>query len=82
MDIQRGKLVSGGRLQLPVEVRRALGLEDGDTVVMVVKDGELRVRPFRDVLSAIHKEMRDTIPKGVSLADELIAERRAEAAGE
>ena len=82
MNLQRGKLVSGGRLQLPVEIRRALGLEDGDTVVMIVQDGELRVRPFRDVLSAIQKKMRETIPEGVSLADELIAERRAEAAGE
>jgi hypothetical protein len=41
--------------------------------------GELRVRPYRDVISEIQKRLRNYIPEGVSLADELIADRRAEA---
>jgi antitoxin PrlF len=80
MNVQRGKLVSGGRLQIPADVRRKLGLSDGDPVTMEVVDGELRVRPFREVLRDIQRKMRELVPDGVSLADELIAERRAEAA--
>jgi AbrB family looped-hinge helix DNA binding protein len=82
MNAERGKLVSGGRLQLPARVRRELGLNDGDAVLMEVVEGELRVRPYRDVLAGIQARLRKYVPEGVSLADELIAERRAEAARE
>ncbi|MCW3837089.1 AbrB/MazE/SpoVT family DNA-binding domain-containing protein [Sphingomonas canadensis] len=79
MNAQRGKLVSGGRLQVPAEFRRALGIDDGDTVIMEVKDGELHVRPYREVLRRVQDRLRRYVPEGVSLSDELIAERRAEA---
>jgi antitoxin PrlF len=69
MNAERGRLVSGGRLQIPARVRRELGL----------KDGELRVRPYRDVLAEVTASLRQYIPEGVSLSDELIADRRAEA---
>jgi AbrB family looped-hinge helix DNA binding protein len=82
MNIQRGRLVSGGRLQVPAEIRRALGLKDGDSVTLEVVDGELRVVPYREVIRRIQQEVREHIPPGVSLVDELIADRRAEAAGE
>lgn len=78
MNVERGRLVSGGRLQIPARVRRELGLKDGDAVVMETIEGELRVRPYRDVLSEIQGRLRTYIPEGVSLADELIADRRAE----
>lgn len=80
MNAQRGRLVSGGRLQLPSDVRRALGLADGDQVVMRVVDGELHVRPARDVLKRIQDKLRPYAPTEGRLSDELIAERRAEAA--
>lgn len=80
MNAHNGKLVSGGRLQLPAEVRRELGLTDGDQVVMRVVDGELHVRPRRDVLKRIQAMLQPYAPHGGSVADELIADRRAEAA--
>jgi antitoxin PrlF len=79
MNAERGRLVSGGRLQLPARVRRELGLKDGDAVVMEMVGGELRVRPYRDVLSEIQKRLRKYVPEGRSIADELIADRRADA---
>ena len=79
MNIQRGKLVSGGRIQVPADIRRALGLSDGDAVIMEVVGGELRVRPYREVLARVRENLRRYVPEGVSLADELIAERRAAA---
>lgn len=74
-----GKLASGGRLQLPSQVRRALGLADGDAVVMRVVDGELHVRARRDILKHIQAVLRPYAPAEGSVADELIAERRVEA---
>lgn len=80
--IHRTRIVSGGRLQIPADVRRKLGLADGDLVRLEVIDGELRVRSTKAVLARIQTELRAYVPEGVSLADELIAERRAEAARE
>ena len=79
MNIQRGKLVSGGRLQLPVELRRALSLADGDTVLMEVVDGEIHVRPLRDSVARVQSRLREFVQPGVSLSEELIADRRAAA---
>lgn len=78
MNVERGRLVSGGRLQIPARVRRELGLKDGDAVIMETVKGELRIRPYRDILSDIQKRLRKYVPEGVSLSEELIADRRAE----
>ena len=82
MNVQRAKLVSGGRLQLPIEMRRALSLGDGDTVLLEMVTGEIHVRPLRDAVSRVQARLREYIPMDVSLSDELIADRRAESAGE
>lgn len=82
MNVQRGKLVSGGRLQVPADIRRALGLNDGDAVTMEIVDGSLRIRPYRDVIADVQARMRAQLPPGVSgwdVVDELIAERHAAA---
>lgn len=79
MNAERGRLVSGGRLQIPARVRRELGLRDGDPVIMATVDGELRVRPYRDVVANIQKRLREYVRTEASLADELISDRRAEA---
>jgi antitoxin PrlF len=82
MNVQRGKLVSGGRLQLPAEMRKALSLGDGDTVLLEMVDGEIHVRPLRDAVSRVQARLREYIPADVSLSDELIADRRAESDSE
>jgi AbrB family looped-hinge helix DNA binding protein len=82
MTAFRGRIVSGGRLQIPADVRKELGFADGDNVRLEVVDGELRVRSYQVVIKAIQAEVRKYIPAGVSLADELIADRRVEASRE
>lgn len=79
MNVLRGKLVDGGRLQVPAEVRRLLGLNDGDAVTMRVIDGELHVRPLRDVLAGVQARFRAQLPAGASAVDDFISERKAEA---
>jgi bifunctional DNA-binding transcriptional regulator/antitoxin component of YhaV-PrlF toxin-antitoxin module len=79
MTAQRGKIVSGGRLIVPAEYRRLMGLTDGDTVVMELDGDEMRIRPLRSALRRVQERLRPYIPEGVSLSDELIADRRAAA---
>lgn len=44
MEAQRVKIVDGGKLVIPAAMRRELGITTGDTVLVDVDDGELRVR--------------------------------------
>ncbi|SFO36019.1 looped-hinge helix DNA binding domain-containing protein, AbrB family [Pseudonocardia ammonioxydans] len=73
-----------GRVLIPAQVRRELGLTPGAALVLSVEDGrvvmesraQLAARIRREVAEAWHGE------SGVSPVDELFAERRAEAAAE
>lgn len=76
------KIVDGGKLVIPAQFRRELGMNVGDTVVLEVADGELRVRSRSFALANARRLMRQLVPEGVNLSDELIADRRAEAAVE
>jgi antitoxin PrlF len=79
MTAFRGRIVSGGRLQIPADVRKELGLADGDDVRIEVIDGELRVRSFKVALARVQAMLRDYAPREGRLSDSLIADRRREA---
>jgi bifunctional DNA-binding transcriptional regulator/antitoxin component of YhaV-PrlF toxin-antitoxin module len=82
MTAIRLKLVEGGRILVPATNRRAMKLEKGDTVLLELHGDELRIRPAAAALRRLQGSLPEKIPTGVSLVEELIAERRAEAAGE
>ena len=75
----RARLADGGRLVIPVEFRRALGLGIGDEVVLRLEDGEVRMFTVDHAIKPAQQMVRRYIPEGPSLADELIRQRRAEA---
>ena len=74
----RARIGAGGRLVIPAEMRRALGLEEGTSVVLRVEDGELRVWSVREGIRRAQAIASKYIVPGQSVVDELIAERRAE----
>jgi AbrB family looped-hinge helix DNA binding protein len=77
------KVSDGGRVVVPAEVRRALGVREGETLVGEMRDGEFVLTTRRARLDAAVRLFQKFCPPGSpSLADELIAERRAEAARE
>ncbi len=73
------RLTSGGRVVLPAEVRAALGLKDGTPVRVRLEEGKIVIIPFGEIVRDIQDRWRKYIPGDRSLADELIADRRAEA---
>ena len=79
MEAQRVKIVDGGKLVIPASMRRELGLNTGDTVLVDLNDGELRVRSVSRAIERARAILRKHVPEGVGLADELIADRRREA---
>jgi len=70
----------GGRLVIPAAYRKALGLKPGDEVLLSLEDGEIRVVSTRQAVARAQNLIRRYIPKGRSLSEELIKERREEAA--
>lgn len=82
MTILRGKVIAGGRIALPADIRRSLGLQNGDTVLFEVNGDEVRIRPARSALRRVQERLRAFAPKEGLVSEELIAERRAEAVRE
>jgi AbrB family looped-hinge helix DNA binding protein len=67
-----------GRLVVPVELRRELGLEEGAELAIRSDGRRLILEPRTEVLRRLRRRFAQ-LPDGVSLADELVAERRVEA---
>lgn len=78
----RLRIDSAGRVVIPAEMRKAMLAEAGDTVSAQVVDGELKVMSQPVVIARLQAEARKHVPAGISVVDELIAERREEAARE
>ncbi len=68
-----------GRVVIPVEIRRRLGLEEGSQLVAVLEADGVLLLPRHAVKRRLRELFADA---STSLAGELIAERRAAAAEE
>lgn len=75
----RVKVSEKGRIVLPIQFREAVGIKVGDVVNLELVGNELRISTFSSRLEKARARLRRLVPQGVSMVDELIAERRAEA---
>ena len=82
MTTVKTKLGKNGRVVIPVQFRKALGVSEGDTLMMTLDDGMIRILTPRKAIQRVQESVRRYVPRGISLADELIQERRAEQARE
>ena len=74
---QTVKIIEGGKLVIPAAMRRAMGVERGDTVVVeLLPEGELRVRSLAGAVKRAQMLVRGFVKGDASPVDELIAERR------
>jgi AbrB family looped-hinge helix DNA binding protein len=74
-----------GRVTIPVQIRRAAGIEPGQTLVVYVEGGRVVLEERAHMLTRIQDEaIRAAAAAGRtgSAVDELIADRRAAAAGD
>ena len=67
-----------GRVVIPAALRKALKLKPGDRLVARIA-GESLILERREAVERRLRERFRHVPRDVNLADELIAERRAEA---
>ena len=78
------KVISGGKIVIPAELRRELGINDGDSLV-IERDGSggVVLKTHAQVVREVQAEFRAmSKPDDRGIVDEFLAERRIEAARE
>ena len=75
----RGHVSPTGRLSLPAQFRKAVGLERGGDVVVELDDREIRIRTLDDVVAeaqALSRRLLDG--KRLASVDDFLKERKAD----
>lgn len=77
------KMIKGGKIVIPAGLRRELGFKDGDTLVVERVGNGAVLKTYEQVVREVQAEFKTMLgDSSRSMVDELIAERRAEAARE
>lgn len=78
----RTKIGEGGRVIIPATIRQRLHLDIGADIILQIKDEELHITTPLQALKRIQEEVKQLTEKNgqsISLVDQLLAMRRAEA---
>jgi AbrB family looped-hinge helix DNA binding protein len=76
------KVDGSGRIVIPVELRERHHFSPGDEIVLQEIDGYIALKSYEQTLSDVQAYFKSLVEPGVSAVDELLAERRVEAARE
>jgi AbrB family looped-hinge helix DNA binding protein len=71
-----------GRVTIPAQIRREAGIEAGTPLVVYVEDGRVVIETRARLAQRLRREIAESWTGEGSVVDELIADRRAEAARE
>lgn len=74
---EKVKLGEAGRFVIPAAMREAMGVKPGDTLVMHVEDGELKVIGWREAIARVQREAQKYKKPGESVVDDFLRDRRA-----
>lgn len=78
MSVVLVNVAENGRMVLPAEVRRALGVTGPSQLRVEVTDEGVQITTPRQALMRARERIRSIVPADRSLSDELIADRREE----
>ncbi len=76
------KLGNNGRLVIPNEIRKQLKLKDGDAVRIGIEDGKIVILTAQGLLDEFYNLTQHTRTSSEDAVQDLVDERRREAAGE
>jgi AbrB family looped-hinge helix DNA binding protein len=76
------RVAEGGRIVIPAEVRERLGLAVGSDLVLTVQDDHATLMNAKAARTRARQRVRKYLAPGVSLSEELMAERKKEAGRE
>jgi AbrB family transcriptional regulator, stage V sporulation protein T len=72
------KLIKGGKIVIPAELRREFGFEEGDSLVFEREGDHLALKSYRQVVRDVQTRVKQMMKAPFTL-DEYLAEKRAEA---
>jgi AbrB family looped-hinge helix DNA binding protein len=72
----RTRVNENGRVVIPASFRKAMGINIGDEVVLRMENNELRILTLKRRIERAQRLVRQHVKPGISLVDELIADRR------
>jgi AbrB family looped-hinge helix DNA binding protein len=78
MSSSISQVSAGGRIVIPADIRREMGIQLGDQVILSYHDGELHITTRKQRLQQAKAIVKAGTDKA-SLAEQLVKERRAEA---
>jgi AbrB family looped-hinge helix DNA binding protein len=67
-----------GQISIPSAIMETLGVKEGDTLIVTVEDEEIRLMTIPTAVRKAQAIVRQYVPAGVSLVDELLADRARE----
>jgi antitoxin PrlF len=70
------RIGENGRIVIPVKMRKILGVETGDEVILQPEENTVRITTRRQRIEEARRQIRRYIKPGTNAVDELIAERR------
>jgi AbrB family looped-hinge helix DNA binding protein len=78
MTFETASLDKHGRLVIPARFRKEMGWKPGEKLTLALTGSEVRVLSRRQAIEELCAEVRKRTPPGVSLAGELLRDRREE----
>jgi bifunctional DNA-binding transcriptional regulator/antitoxin component of YhaV-PrlF toxin-antitoxin module len=81
-DAVHTRMSTGRRIVIPADLCHAYGFAPGLPVVLEPTEQGIVVRPLDELIRDVQAYFAGTAPKGVRLSDELLRDRREEAARE
>lgn len=79
METETTQMSENGRLVIPAASRRAANIKPREILTVRVDDEGIHLQTRAQAIKRAQAIVRKYVPEGVSLVDELIAERRKEA---
>lgn len=72
------KVISGGKIVIPADLRREFGIKEGDTLVLEREpNGGVSIKTFEQVLSETQRDARAIFGAGYTV-DQFLSENRAD----
>lgn len=71
------KVIKGGKIVIPAQLRRELGFKDGDTLIFEREGGGVVIKTYEQVIREIQAEVKQCIKTPFTL-DDYLAEKYRE----
>lgn len=71
-----------GRLVIPVQYRKALGLTEGEGVMIALKDGHIEISPIGESIKKAQEKVKRYLKPDTDLVEMLYKDRKEETTNE